>query len=118
MTGSPRDSSHPFCASSFTLLLFLFSLERPWGQTGADLGQAESSPPAAGAVKTVTVSSSSQVGLFVDFSVRLFTQLKFGVVQTCILSTAPLFQAHGFLRLTLTVNVVFERLLAIQPRGF
>ncbi|KAK7811130.1 hypothetical protein U0070_016070 [Myodes glareolus] len=45
------------------------------------------------------------VGLFVDFSVRLFTQLKFGVVQTCILSTAPLFQALGFLRLTLTVNV-------------
>lgn len=71
-----------------------------------------------GAVKTVTVSSSSQVGLFVDFSVRLFTQLKFGVVQTCILSTAPLFQALGFLRLNLTVNVVFERLLSIQPRDF
>ena len=29
--------------------------------------------------------SSSQVGLFVDFFARLFTQLKFGVVQACIL---------------------------------
>lgn len=29
----------------------------------------------------------SQVGLFVDFFARLFTQLKFGVVQACILFT-------------------------------
>uniref|UniRef100_A0A2K6THZ2 Chloride channel protein n=1 Tax=Saimiri boliviensis boliviensis TaxID=39432 RepID=A0A2K6THZ2_SAIBB len=30
------------------------------------------------------ISCSSQVGLFVDFFVRLFTQLKFGVVQTSV----------------------------------
>lgn len=71
-----------------------------------------------GETRCVTVSYFSQVGLFVDFSVRLFTQLKFGVVQTCILSTAPLVQALGFPRLGLTVNVVFERLFVIQPRGF
>lgn len=46
--------------SSFTLFLFLFSLERPWCQTGTDLGLAESSPPVAGAVSNRWECSEGQ----------------------------------------------------------
>lgn len=35
------------------------------------------------------LSPFSQVGLFVDFFVRLFTQLKFQVVQSCIFYLGP-----------------------------
>lgn len=57
------------------------------------------------------------MGLFVDFFVRLFTQLKFGVVQACILfmglgvsGRQQLLTLLSCLEVSLTADVIFEEL--------